>query len=167
MEATSTNSIYFTFQHTKVRVSDHYSATTDCDLNIIILKKEYVVIPNKVVNKEYKCFTNIHSVIEYIKSFDEIARLFTNPVTKIQQAPQIESNDNEEPHEELDYDGAWETVKEFIHNHEEVETLVLDYFKKIKTGEELTKRAHFIRHMSFLSPVQKVSLMRGMIKNIT
>lgn len=64
--AQGTNSIYFLINGRKVRVSDHHSENSDCDLVVYQIIREYVVIPCNVPNRKLFPCSSVAAVIATI-----------------------------------------------------------------------------------------------------
>lgn len=90
-----TLSCYYEIGCIRVRVSDHFSTSSDGDLHIYHNgKSTYVIIPMIGTNKEVQWFNTVNDVIEFIVAFSRMARIMLkSPKT----ASENETNDVEEP----------------------------------------------------------------------
>lgn len=144
--AQGTNSVYFIINNLKVRVSDHHSDNSDCDLVIYQVIKEYIVIPSNVpVRKLYPC-SNIQQVIDTIiflsKAFELQFLTKTNydlmtaaPITIIDKLKGLGIAYSSESN--------WEAIRKCS---EEGQQVILDYVVKAKASckkvHTLSARVH-------------------------
>ena len=69
-------SIYYEVDNVRIRLSDHPAHSTDYDLAVYYLNTHYVVISVHNKRMESETFRTKESVIEYIKLFIKLKRLF-------------------------------------------------------------------------------------------
>lgn len=82
--ATSSNSIYFTINGIKVRVSDHHTTSTKYDLAVYSVNNNYLCIPNNCPFKELISCTKITQVLKTIEQFAFAKRLYSPDVSLIE-----------------------------------------------------------------------------------
>jgi hypothetical protein len=82
--ATSSNSIYFTIDGIKVRVSDHHTTSTKYDLAVYSVNNSYVCIPNNCPFKELIPCTKVTQVLKTIEQFAFAKRLYAPSVSLIE-----------------------------------------------------------------------------------
>lgn len=69
-------SIYYEVDNVRIRLSDHPAHSTDYDLAVYYLNTHYVVISVHNKRMESETFRTKENVIEYIKLFIKLKRLF-------------------------------------------------------------------------------------------
>ncbi len=82
--AKSSNSIYFTIDDVKVRVSDHHTTSTKYDLTVYSVNNSYVCIPNNCPFKELIPCTKVTQVLKTIEQFAFAKRLYAPSVSLIE-----------------------------------------------------------------------------------
>jgi hypothetical protein len=82
--ATSSNSIYFTIDGIKVRVSDHHTTSTKYDLAVYSVNNSYVCIPNNCPFKELIPCTKVTQVLKTIEQFAFAKRLYAPSASLIE-----------------------------------------------------------------------------------
>lgn len=82
--ANSSNSIYFTIDGIKVRVSDHHTTSTKYDLAVYSVNNSYVCIPNNCPFKELIPCTKVTQVLKTIEQFAFAKRLYAPPVSLLE-----------------------------------------------------------------------------------
>ena len=82
--ANSSNSIYFTIDGIKVRVSDHHTTSTKYDLAVYSVNNSYVCIPNNCPFKELIPCTKVTQVLKTIEQFAFAKRLYAPSVSLIE-----------------------------------------------------------------------------------
>ena len=83
-KAETTESVYYTFGCLTLRVSDHFSSSSDGDLAIFKTQIGYVVVPMVGTNKVIKTFTSVNNLFVWLASFEEMASmLIKSPQDKL------------------------------------------------------------------------------------
>jgi hypothetical protein len=82
--AQSSNSIYFTINGIKVRVSDHHTTSTKYDLAVYSVNNSYVCIPNNCPFKELIPCTKVTQVLNIIGQFAFAKRLYAPSASLIE-----------------------------------------------------------------------------------
>lgn len=80
----SSNSVYFTIDGIKIRVSDHHTTSTKYDLAVYSVNNSYVCIPNNCPFKELIPCTKVTQILEIIKQFAFAKRLYAPPVSSLE-----------------------------------------------------------------------------------
>lgn len=82
--AQSSNSIYFTIDGIKVRVSDHHTTSTKYDLAVYSVNNSYLCIPNNCPFKELIPCTKVTQVLKIIEQFAFAKRLYAPSASSIE-----------------------------------------------------------------------------------
>jgi hypothetical protein len=192
-ESTSTNSTYFYLNTIKIRVSDHHNISQNYHLNLIILKNNYLVIPNYGNYKKYLYFTNIKEVINFIKNYDLAYTILIGHPSKATNYEVGKINEIKEMHgilkpkplelltsetqivnvqpqtEEVtpeNYENLYKRkIKDFTCNYNpEILEVTENYLKASKSIDDLYKRIDFLNSMQNLNKGQRVSMIKNLMQ---
>lgn len=133
-QAKGTDSYYFTIGCIKVRVSDHLSFNTDGDLVVFGNKRgshyTYAIIPMVGTFKEVQWFYNTKDAIDFIVTYEKMARLMIKLPPKYEPKPEKSSKADKYPDVPLigkiDYK-VWKKHLQFIYlNKDEANVALVD-----------------------------------------
>lgn len=97
-QAKGTDSYYFKIGCIKVRISDHLSFNTDADLAIFGSKRDshytYAIIPMIGTFKEVQWFYNTKDAIDFIITYERMARLMIKLPPNYEPKPEESSKDD-------------------------------------------------------------------------
>ena len=169
--AQRTVSTYYKIGSIIVRVSDHMSSSSKCDLmifcNTVQKHSTYVAIPMIGTNKQVQWFTNVDDVIEFTIDFEKFARIFVgSPESSDNVKERIEENKkNEVVIDQISYND-WITKLNTFYNCKKVDfTFLLDEIYRLNGTSARLKSLIGISGLTAKPKYEQVKIMYENIKN--